>query len=201
MTDATIASITTVDTTHLATIRAHWKSVLLRGVILIIVGLLAAALPFASTLATELLVGWLFIIGGLFRAIAVATHYKVPGSWQSMFIDVLMIALGMLLIAFPLNGELTLTVLVSAFFVFEAFTDFYVATHYHRHTGSAGWLIVSGIASLVLAGFIFMGWPLTATWALGLLVGINLMFRGLAIVMTALAVRAPGAATAAAVTP
>jgi uncharacterized membrane protein HdeD (DUF308 family) len=195
MTDSTItATIAATEASHLTLIRAHWKLVLVRGIILVIVGFLAAALPFAATLATELLIGWLFVIGGMFRAIALATHHRLPGFWQSLFIDLLMVALGILLVVHPLSGELTLAMLVAAFFIFEAFTDFYVALHYHHHAASSGWLVLSGIASIVIAVFIFAGWPGTAAWAVGLLVGINLMFRGLAIIMTALAVRMPGVA-------
>jgi uncharacterized membrane protein HdeD (DUF308 family) len=52
-----------------------------------------------------------------------------------------------------------------------------------------GWLLMSGIADLVLAAMMISGWPLTAVWALGLIVGINLLTSGLAIVMVAVAAR------------
>jgi uncharacterized membrane protein HdeD (DUF308 family) len=55
--------------------------------------------------------------------------------------------------------------------------------------GSWGWMLVSGISDLALAAIIILGWPMTAGWALGLLVGINLITSGWAIVMTALAGR------------
>jgi uncharacterized membrane protein HdeD (DUF308 family) len=52
-----------------------------------------------------------------------------------------------------------------------------------------GWMLASGIADLILAGIIIAGWPGTATWALGLIVGVNLITSGAAITMVALAGR------------
>ena len=62
-------------------VRAHWKLLLIEGILMIVLGLLAVALPIISTLAVTILVGWLFVIGGIFRLIASIRTRTRPGFW------------------------------------------------------------------------------------------------------------------------
>ena len=59
----------------------------------------------------------------------------------------------------------------------------------HRPAGGWSWTLLSGLVDLVLAYFIWRGWPASAAWAIGLLVGINMFFLGLSLAMTAIAAR------------
>jgi uncharacterized membrane protein HdeD (DUF308 family) len=101
-----------------------------------------------------------------------------------------MLALGAVLIFQPLGGELTLALLIAGFFVLEACVEFFVAFNMRGGSGKGVWMVLSGLASLIIAAFIYSGWPDTGTWAVGLLVGVNLIFRGLAVIGTALALKA-----------
>ena len=185
-----MSDVTTAGATHsMRDLRAHWKMLLLRGILFMAIGVVAVALPFAATLAAELMLGWLFVIAGIVRFLALLGARRMPGFGQSLFLDIVMVGLGLVLLYHPLGGELTLAMLVAAFLVFEAFTDFYVALHFHLHGSKSLFLILSGISGLVIAGFIAISWPVAATWAIGLLLGVNLVFRGAILVSAALALK------------
>ena len=175
-----------------ATIHAHWKLVLAQGILLMVFGLLAVAMPNTATLAVEIFVGWLFFIAGIFRAVSVWHARQMPGFGWSMLSGLLAVLLGLILIARPLAGVLTLTMVLIAFFVLEGITAIVVAVQHREHLRSWGWVLFSGIVDLLLAYLIWAGWPSSADWAIGLLVGINMLFFGLSLVMTSLAARLIG---------
>jgi uncharacterized membrane protein HdeD (DUF308 family) len=175
-----------------ATIHAHWKLFLAQGIALIVLGLLAIALPNIATLAVEILVGWLFFIGGVFRALSVWQSRQMPGFGGSLLSSLLAVLLGLILIFRPMAGVLTLTMVLIAIFIIEGIAAIVVAVQHRDHLKSWGWMLFSGIIDLLLAWLIWQGWPSSAAWAIGLLVGINLAFLGLSLVMTALAARLMG---------
>ncbi len=97
---------------------------------------------------------------------------------------------GALLLLKPDQGALSLTILLIAFFIVEAVFQIVRSIDYRDAIGGSwGWILVSGICDLVLAAIIMFGWPITGGWALGFLVGMNLITSGGAIVMAALAGR------------
>jgi uncharacterized membrane protein HdeD (DUF308 family) len=174
------------------TIHAHWKLFLAQGIVMMVLGFLAVAVPFLATLAVEIFVGWLFFVAGLFRAVWVWRSRQTPGFAWSLLTAVLAIVLGLVLILRPLAGVLTLTMILVAFFVIEGIASIIGAIEHRQHLRSWGWVLFSGIVDLLLAYLIWAGWPSSASWAIGLLVGINMLFLGLSLVMTALAARVMG---------
>jgi uncharacterized membrane protein HdeD (DUF308 family) len=171
------------------TIHAHWKLFLAQGIVMIVLGFLAVVVPVLATLAVEIFVGWLFFVAGLFRAVWVWRSRQTPGFAWSFLAAVLAIVLGVVLIARPLAGVLTLTMVLVAFFIIEGIFSIIGAIEHRQHLRSWGWVLFSGIIDLLLAYLIWAGWPSSASWAIGLLVGINMLFLGLSLVMTALAAR------------
>jgi uncharacterized membrane protein HdeD (DUF308 family) len=96
-----------------------------------------------------------------------------------------------LLVLKPIQGAVSLTFVLTAFFIAEgAFQTMVAIASRHVMAGTWGWMLMSGLADLVLAAIIIAGWPGTAIWALGLLVGVNLVTSGWAIVVGALGGRA-----------
>ncbi len=172
-----------------AAIHAHWKLFLAEGIVMMVLGLLAIAVPEVATLAITILIGWLFFVGGIFRTISVLQHRAMPGFAWSLLIAVLAILLGLILIVRPIAGVLTLTIWLIAFFIIEGIAAIFLAIEHRRHLPSWGWVLLSGLVDLLLAYLIWDGWPSSAGWAIGLLVGINMVFVGLSLVMTALAAR------------
>ncbi len=100
------------------------------------------------------------------------------------------IVAGLILLVQPIAGRFTLTLVVSAYFIAEGITTImYALAHKRELTGRWGWLLVSGLVDLVVAGLIIAGLPGSAAWAIGLLVGINLVFGGTSLIGMALAAR------------
>jgi uncharacterized membrane protein HdeD (DUF308 family) len=171
-------------------LRAHWKLYLVEGIVLVVLGFLAIAIPPLATLAITILVGWLFLVSGVMGLITTFWMRSAPGFWWALISALLGIVVGVLLLAMPLTGALSLTVLLVAFFIVEGIASIMFAFDHKRElSGHWGWMLVSGIIDLVLATFIFAGLPSTAAWAIGLLVGINMVFGGAALIAMALSAR------------
>lgn len=175
-----------------AAFQAHWKLFLVQGILMMILGLLAVALPHISTVAVEIFVGWLFFIGGVFRALSVLPARGMPGFWWSLLTALLAAALGLVLIAQPSEGVLTLTMVLMVLFIVEGIAAILIALGFRRHLHNWRWTLFSGVVDLVLAYLIWQGWPGTAAWAIGLLVGINMFFFGASTAMIAIAARSTG---------
>ena len=173
-------------------IRAHWTLFLFEGIVLIILGGAAIVVPVIATLAFTLVIGWLFLISGGVGLVTTFWMRNAPGFWWALLSAVIAIAAGIILIRWPINGSLSLTLVLIAFFVVEGIaTLMYAFDHRAQLSGRWGWMLASGIVDLILAGIIFAGLPESATWALGLLVGINMLFGGTAMIGMALAARHP----------
>ena len=92
-----------------------------------------------------------------------------------------------MLLGSPLVGALSLTLVLIAFFLIEGVVSIMFALDHKRElSGQWGWMLMSGIVDLVLAALVFGGLPSTAAWAIGLLVGINMVFGGSALIAMAL---------------
>lgn len=169
---------------------AHWKLLLFQGVVLIVLGVLAVAVPGVATVAVDIFIGWLFLISGIVGLVAMFSERNIPAFLWSLVTAALSAAAGVLLIWKPVEGALTLTLVLTAFFVVEGVFQIVTSIAYREvMAGSWGWMLASGIADLALAAIIMLGWPATGIWTLGLLVGINLITSGWAIAMMAFAGR------------
>jgi uncharacterized membrane protein HdeD (DUF308 family) len=114
----------------------------------------------------------------------------MPGFWWSLISAVLAIGAGIVLLAQPVQGTLTLTIVVGAYFLAEGVaTIMYALEHRKELSERWGWLLTAGIMDILVAGFIVAGLPGSALWALGLLVGINMLFGGATLIGMALAAR------------
>jgi len=168
----------------------HWVFFLVEGIILVILGLAAIVIPHIATLAVEILFGWLFLISGIVGLITTFWMRHAPGFWWSLVSAILGIAVGIVLLLRPLSGVLSLTLVLIAFFVIEGVASIMFALEHKRElSGRWGWMLASGIIDLILATIILAGLPGTAAWAIGLLVGINMVFGGSALIAMALHAR------------
>jgi uncharacterized membrane protein HdeD (DUF308 family) len=173
-------------------IHEHWGLFLTEGIILVVLGLIAIVLPPLATITFTILIGWLFLISGIVGLVTTFMMRQAPGFWWSLLSGILGVAAGIVLLIWPISGALSLTLLLSAFFIVEGVASImYAVDHRNQLTGRWGWMLVSGVVDLILAGIIVIGLPGTAAWALGLLVGINMLFGGTALIGMALAARHP----------
>jgi uncharacterized membrane protein HdeD (DUF308 family) len=173
-----------------STLREHATFFLVEGIVLVILGMLAIALPLFATLALTIIFGWIFLASGIMGLVMTFGSRGAPGFWWSLFSALLATVAGLVLLFSPVSGAVSLTLLLIAFFVIEGIVSImYALEHRQQLSGRWEWMLVSGVIDLVLAVMIFTGLPGSAAWALGLLVGINMIFGGTALVMMALHAR------------
>jgi uncharacterized membrane protein HdeD (DUF308 family) len=168
----------------------HWKLYLFEGIVLVVLGFAAIVLPPLATLALTILFGWLFLVSGIVGLVTTFMMRHAPGFWWSLISAALAVIVGGLLLARPITGAVSLTIVLVAFFLIEGIASIMFAFDHKRElTGQWGWMLASGIVDLILGVIIFAGLPGTAAWALGLLLGINMLFGGSALISMALAAR------------
>jgi uncharacterized membrane protein HdeD (DUF308 family) len=181
-----------------AAVQRHWGLFLFEGIVLVILGVLAVLAPVIASVAATIFFGWILLISGIVGLVMSFRARQAPGFWWGLLSDLVGIIAGIFLLLRPLLGTLSLTAVLIAFlFVEGIFTIMYALEHRNALSGRWGWMLASGIVDVILAIILFIGLPGTALWALGLLVGINLLFGGWALIMIALHARPKTAAPAA----
>ncbi|APR85347.1 Hypothetical protein A7982_10696 [Minicystis rosea] len=160
------------------------------GLVFMVLGALAIVLPFAGSLVTALVIGWLLVIAGVTQGIHAFRSPRWANRGWAIASAVIQVIAGLLVVAFPLSGTLSLTLILAAFLAAEGVLRIVRAVQ-HRSMPAWGWLLFDGILSLVLGILILAGWPSTAVWALGLLVGINLVFGGSSMLLLGLTAGEP----------
>ena len=169
-------------------VRDNWGWFLALGIFWIVMGALAIVLPFAATFAVALLIGALLGAGGIVQVVHAFRCKGWRGTALNGLIGLLSVVAGVLLLFFPLGGVLTLTLVLSVFFI-AAGVFRTLAALQNRDLAGWGWMLFSGLLGIGVGLIIWLAWPESAVWALGLLVGIELTFSGWSMVMIALAAR------------
>ena len=171
-------------------VREHWKAFLIEGILLVVLGLAAMIVPPLASLAVTIFLGWMFLISGIAGLALTFWTRQMPGFWWSLISAALTIFAGIVLLARPLQGVLTLTIVVGAYFLAEGVATIMYALEHRRELSERwSWMLFSGLLDILIAALIITGLPGSAEWAIGLLVGINLLFGGASLIGVALAAR------------
>ena len=171
-------------------VKAHWKAFLFEGILLAVLGIAALILPPLASLAITIFLGWMFLISGIGGLIVTYWARVTPGFWWSLISAALAVLAGMLLLARPMQAVLTLTIVLGAYFLAEGVTTIMYALEHRRElSGRWSWLLISGLVDIAIAFMVITGLPSSAEWAIGVLVGINLLFGGSTLIGMALAAR------------
>jgi uncharacterized membrane protein HdeD (DUF308 family) len=171
-------------------VQEHWRAFLIEGIVLVVLGLAAIALPPIAGIATAVVLGWLFLIGGIVGLIATFNQKNAPGFWWALISAAIAVLAGGVLLANPAAGVATLTYVLIAFFVIDGVIIMVMAFEHRRElSGRWEWMMLGGVMDLVLAAIIIAGLPGTLAWALGLLVGIDLLFGGFSLIAMAMSAK------------
>jgi uncharacterized membrane protein HdeD (DUF308 family) len=182
--------IATLQSEVSAAVRAHWKAFLIEGVLLVVLGLAAIIVPPLASLAVTIFLGWMFLISGIAGLVLTFWARQMPGFWWSLISAVLGIVAGLILLTRPIQGVLSLTIVVGAYFLAEGVATIMYALEHRRELSERwSWMLFAGILDILIAAMIIAGLPGSAEWAIGLLVGINLFFGGASLIGVALAAR------------
>jgi uncharacterized membrane protein HdeD (DUF308 family) len=151
-----------------AAVREHWKAFLFEGILLVILGLAAIIVPPLASLAVTIFLGWLFLISGIAGLALTFWARQMPGFWWSLISALLAIAAGFVLLTRPVQGTLTLTIVVGAYFLAEGVATIMYALEHRRELSQRwSWLLVAGLMDIIIAAIIIAGLPGSALWAIG----------------------------------
>ena len=167
-----------------------WRWLLVEGVILVILGALAVVLPLVAGLAATVILGWLLLAAGIVGLISSISARQAPGFGWALLSAILAIAAGVVLLWNPATGLATLTIVMIAYFIADGLSMIVLAIAHRRELSQRWeWTLVNGVIDLVLAAILILGLPGTLVWALGLLLGIDLVMGGAALIAMALAAK------------
>jgi uncharacterized membrane protein HdeD (DUF308 family) len=148
------------------------------GILMVICGILAIALPLASSIGVALVVGWLILLAGVWHLIFVFHSHSFGGVLWQLLLAIVYGFAGVYMLMHPLLGLVTLTLVIAIFLLIEAGLE--TALYFTiRKKKNAGWVLVDAIITLILAIMIWSQWPSSSGWVLGMLVGISLIFSGI----------------------
>lgn len=166
-------------------LRRSWRALMAVGILAILLGCVAIMVPAVASVATAVFIGWILLIAGAFLVAGAFTAHSIGTVVLRLAWALLTVIVGLWLIIEPDSGTLTLTVVLGIYFLFMGVTRIAVAFA-ARGRQNAGLVGLSGIAGLLVGILILAELPSSADWAIGLLVGIDLIFAGWALVSVAL---------------
>jgi len=171
-----------------AQVKRNWGWFLALGIVFVLAGLGAIAFPLVSTIAAKVALGWIFLVGGVLMIVHAFSSSRWQGFLLGLLIGILYLVAGGWLAFFPFTGIITLTILLAALFLAEGVLEVIMAVRVRPHEGW-GWLLLSGLIAIAVGVMIGLNLPSSATWAIGLLTGINLLSTGVSFIVLALAGR------------
>lgn len=173
-----------------ASLQHHWKLYLAEGILLILLGLAAVIVPPVAGIAATVFIGWMLLIAGVVGIVSTFRAKSAPGLIWSLLSAAIAIVAGGLLVWFPLTGLVTLTLVLIGYLLADGVvTIVFALSHRRESSGRWGWMLINGIVDLILAAIIYMALPQAFAWAVGLIVGFDLVFGGTTLVVMALAAR------------
>jgi len=160
-------------------LRTHKTKYIVQGTLFIVLGVLAAALPVATALSAELLIGIVLLLSGVFQFVLTL---RSKMHWWSLLSAVLSILVGFLMIWKPLAGLLAVVTLLALFMTLEGLLELLLAFEF-RPVRNWSWMLFSGIITLIMAVVLWVGFPAFDVLYLGWIIAINLILYGLSLMM------------------
>ncbi|MBW8059408.1 MAG: hypothetical protein FVQ78_03560 [Solirubrobacterales bacterium] len=162
-----------------------WKSLMAVGVLAIAIGCVAIVVPALAAVGTAIFIGWILLIAGAFLVAGAFAANSIGTVLLRLLWALLTVVVGLWLIVEPHNGTLTLTLVLGIYFLFMGLTRIAVAFAGRGQAG-AGLVGLSGLAGLLIGILVLAKFPSSADWAIGLLVGIDLIIAGWTLTSVAL---------------
>jgi uncharacterized membrane protein HdeD (DUF308 family) len=162
-----------------------WKTLMAVGVLAIFIGCIAILVPAVAAVGTAIFIGWILVVAGAFLVAAAFSAHSIGTVVLRLAWAALTVIVGVWLIVEPHNGTLTLTLVLGLYFLFMGLTRIAVAFAARGQQG-AGLVGLSGVCGLLIGILVLAKFPSSADWAIGLLVGIDLIFAGWTLTSVAL---------------
>ncbi|MCU4972670.1 HdeD family acid-resistance protein [Halobacteria archaeon AArc-m2/3/4] len=180
---------TTTDIRRDGDFRPNWRTLALTGGVIALVGLFAIAFPFVSGLSLAYALGALLVVSGIVHGVHAFSAGSWAGSFWQLALAIVGVVAGVFVLANPALGLVSLTLLIVAYLLVDGAAELWMSIRMAGRSGR-GWIAASGAISVLLAVFLWAGFPADATWVVGLFVGVSLLATGLSMVFVAMAGRA-----------
>jgi len=158
------------------------------GILLIVFGTVAIGSPFLAAVAVNVAIAWLIVLAG---AVHVMLAFRAHGAgsmiWK-LLVGLAYLFFGAYLILHPVLGVASLTLVVASLFLIEGILNI-ILFFKMRSLGGSSWVLADGLITLLLGLMIYMQWPSSSAWAIGILVGVSMIISGVTRVMLSLAAR------------
>lgn len=172
---------------HASTLSILW------GVLLIVFGMFAVGAPFVAAVAVSIAVAWLIILAGVVHLMLAFHAHRAGRLVWKLLVGLAYVFVGVYLILHPVLGIASLTLVLALLFLIEGTLNVILFFNMRSMRGAI-WVLIDGIITLLLGLMIYLQWPSSAVWAIGLLVGVSMIISGTARVMLSLAMRKTGPA-------
>ncbi len=168
-------------------LRASWAWYVGLGALLVVIGLVALGVATFTTIVSVVIFGWLLIFGGVTEAVYAFWRKRWGGFFIDLLTGLLYLVVGFLVVSNPVAGAEVLTLMIALFLMFGGILRAAAATALQPPHWI--WLLVHGAVSLLLGILIWRQWPVSGLWAIGLFVGIEMIFNGWTLIMLGLLAR------------
>ncbi len=158
------------------------------GVCLVVFGMLAVGSPFLAAVAVNLMIAWLIILAGVVHLIVALHAHRAGRLLSKLLIGVAYVFCGAYLLLHPMLGVASLTLVLASLFLIEGVLNVILFLQMRSFRGS-GWVLVDGVITFLLGLMIYLEWPSSSIWAIGVLVGVSMILSGVTRVMLSLAAR------------
>jgi uncharacterized membrane protein HdeD (DUF308 family) len=171
---------------ELEEVRKRWGWLLFLGIVMVVLGTIAFFIMPAATVGTVLVLGWLLVFSGVMETIQAFRERKSGGLFLHLVGGILGLLVGLLVVTHPVAGALAWTLLFASFFTVIGI--FRLVAAIRLKFPNWGWAVFDGIVTTGLGLLLWLEWPWSGLWFMGLAVGISLILRGWSYIMFALAV-------------
>lgn len=163
----------------------RFNASLLTSILLIILGIIAILIPSVTTIVAETWISLILASSGVAKLIYAFQSRQEGGFILKLLLSVLYIATGIYLFIYPLQGVLTLTLLLGSFLLTEGVFELFLAFRL-RPQNNWVWVLADGIITLGLGGLVWFQWPSDAPWLIGTLLGASIVSTGVSRLMLSL---------------
>lgn len=167
----------------------NWKILLVIGLLTLFLGIVGMGMNVTMTIVSILYIGCFIILGGILHLI---DAFVVDG-WKNKllgaFIALMYLIAGALMIKYPAASASWFTLFLAVFFLFVGIFKVVIGFQLRQENSSWGWTVISGVAAIILGILIFIQWPVSGLWVIGLFVSIELIMQGITTITVAMSVR------------
>jgi len=147
------------------------------GIIMIVLGIAAIAVPMVPGIAVTLLIGFILLISGVVHGVKAARSREGKSFFFELFSGIIYLLAGLVLLLRPEAGLLGLTLVVGMLVLMQGVAEILIAFQIKPAAGW-GWMLTSGIVVTLLGVFVLAEWPVSAFWLIGTVIGVSLIFKG-----------------------